>query len=539
METIPSVPCEKCGVEESHVRKLEKQIRELREKLEHSQLQNAFLTSECSRFQQELREAAFRRGSRGPPIPLPNEILRHIFLLATDIDGLAFAHWHEDTERDWELSSRTRCTIPLVCRQWNVIGIEFLFRHVVLRRESQAQALSLTLDTLDISNQNRLLAYIDGMELVMREEADWSQVFRRLAGKLITKLPKGQLRKFGIDCGGCGGMRTVLITHIIMDALKSSGRRLDILHIPCLTKSLPHDISEMANMWKPISSVDFQLHTLSTMSGYWHQCTGVFGIQHERMFPPVLGRKFGSVKTLYFTHAFFRGNNDKGFLNFFDNTPNTEVLHFPIVSELGEATVLPDILEKLPRLRHLFLIYQIWYDSTTFWSMEGSHSSLEEVGMISTAGWSSGGTTSFIVGLADHIKSSKYPKLKRITMHGRIPDGCLDPGSLIPHSHVQKWVQSIDYFAEVGIALVNQEGQPIHLWRQRHAIKWREESVSNSSGSESEGDQWYETSDEDRETPYVSSKSGSISNDSDDEPYRYVHQRDLRPFISDSEGDDE
>lgn len=86
--------------------------------------------------------------------------------------------------------------------------------------------------------------------------------------------------------------------------------------------------------------------------------------------------------------------------------------------------------------------------------------------------------------------------------------------------------------------MVNQDGISLYIWRQRHAVKWRVGSVSSSSETESEEDEWYETSDEDGAPVNFPSRGGRISDDSDDEPYEYAHQRDLRPLNSDSEGDE-
>lgn len=138
--------------------------------------------------------------------------------------------------------------IPLVCRQWNVIGSEFLFEHIVLRRTSQALALCSTLNTLDTIDQGRTLGHIRGIEIDMREEVDDGAVFGEATVLLLRKLPYGQLRKFGVDCGDCDRFKTASITFILSELLKASGGRLETLHLPCAVRpkqeALKQDIPE-------------------------------------------------------------------------------------------------------------------------------------------------------------------------------------------------------------------------------------------------------------------------------------------------------
>ncbi|KIM33611.1 hypothetical protein M408DRAFT_157688 [Serendipita vermifera MAFF 305830] len=532
--------CATCGLENGRIEWLERQIRELVEKLEHSQLQNALLTSECDRMGRELREAVFRGRfrrdgrTRVTCHSLPIEVLRHIFALATQFDDSLVSRRDGTVEREWELSSTTRRAIPLVCQKWNVVGSEFLFEHIVLRRISQPLALLWTLNALNSVDQGRILGYIRGLEISMCEEVDDATIFGEVAVLLIRKLPYGQLRRFGVDCGKCDGVRASSITSILASVIKRSGGRLETLHLPCAVRleqeELPQDMpeSEEQNLWQFIASANLQLRTLSLMGGYWNHCnSSIFNIQSETGFLTTLGQCIQSVDTLFLCCSYFSTQNEAKLLEFLNGGVNIKTVHF--ISRIPGEDVpnLQLMLEKLPRLCHLFITHHIQDIATISWPAESSHPSLEEITISYKARCSVDKISSSMNELTDRVKSSNFPNLRRITICGRFPKGCLDPDYILSSAEYHSWASTIDHFAEVGIELVNQDGIPLYLWCQRHAVKWRAGSVSSPRDTESEEDQWHEVSDEERAAMSSSSESGVISDDSDDEPYKYVHRRDL------------
>lgn len=542
MEESQNNPCVTCGTEQGDIQRLKKQIRELTEKLECSQLQNSLLTSECYRLRRELRESAFKGrsslGGRSSTIrsSLPNEILRHIFAMATESSDLAIA---DNTGRNWKLSSTTRRAIPFVCKRWNAVGSEFLLEHIVIQCVSQPLGLLWTLSRLNTIDQSRILGYIRGMEIIMREEVDEAAIFGELTVLLLRKLPSGQLRRFGIDCGQCNGSRTLSVTDMIVEVLRKSAGQLEMLHLPCIDYSEWKERSgfEDHGTWQSTSYADLQLKKLSFTPNLGNWCSAsAFGSRHEPGLLTTLARFIRSADTLDLRSFWLGGQNHAKLLMLLEGTTNIQTLHLDL-TYLSSILDLQSLLQKLPRLRHIFISCNS--RSGVVWPIEFSHPLLEEITIIYTRRYSSEEPVPFIENLEDQAKSNNYPTLKRITMHGYFSNGCLDSDCIFPASYFKRWENTIDSFREQDVELVDQEGRPIHLWRRRHAVKLEHGDKSTSSGSESEEDQWYETSDEDDGARSFSSDNGDISDDSDDKPYKYAHQRDLRPFVSDSEGEDQ
>lgn len=551
MEESKKDTCATCGIEQGHIQRLKKQIKELTDKLEGSQLQNLLLTSDCHRLRHELHEAAFKGRSslRGRSsvvsFSLPNEILRHIFALATEFGDLAVAtagnHPQNSTKRLWEISSMTRRAIPFVCKQWNAVGNEFLLEHIVLRRISQPRSLLWSLDRLNTIDQGRILGYIRGLEVIMHADVNEAAILGDLTILLLRKLPSGQLRRFGIDCGRCNGTRTSLVTDMLVEVLRRSAGRLEMLHLPCVerpkldSESNEASRSENRDPWQLISCENLRLKKLSFMDGSWSSChRSVFGSGREPGVLTALGRCISSVDTLKLGFVRPVDENNPEILKFLDSATNIQNLH---LDYMPPKLSPQSFLRNFPNLRRIFIVCISEIDVT--WPVGFSHPSLEEITIVYTRRYSNGELVPFVEHLEDQADLNHYPNLKRITMHGYFSNGCLDPHCIFPRSHFKLWEDAIDGFREQGIALVDQENRPIHLWRRRHTVEWNDGNTSASNTSKSEDDQWYETSDEDRKTVRFSSDDGSISDDSDDKPYKYVHQRDLRPSLSDSEGEDE
>jgi hypothetical protein len=137
---------------------------------------------------------------RRPSPSLPTELLRMIFQLATSFDGLGFDWLDPPKTAPWSRSSTTRRSIPLVCRHWYKIGIEFLYEHVVLFHISQIQALQQVLISKAVQPlQQDRIKFIRNIELIpFIYLSAQSETFAAAAQDVLTLVPPQQLELFAI-----------------------------------------------------------------------------------------------------------------------------------------------------------------------------------------------------------------------------------------------------------------------------------------------------------------------------------------------------
>ena len=153
------------------------------------------------------------------------------------------------------------------------------------------------------------------------------------------------------------------------------------------------------------------------------------------------------------------------------------------------------------------------------------------------------------------IKSGNLPYLQRIILYGNFPEGCLDGHQMLSPDVYKLWEDALDCFFDQGVEIVSHLGHSIHLWRRRHGIipegsdgggssSSDEEELRERGGTSALGDgdgivsDSQETNESDLDSDSSESEVGSerelISDDPEDDPYRYVHQSDI-----DSDSDDE
>ena len=100
----------------------------------------------------------------------------------------------------------------------------------------------------------------------------------------------------------------------------------------------------------------------------------------------------------------------------------------------------------------------------------------------------------------------------------------------------EAWRNVIDWCAELGVQLVNSEGDRIHLWRIRHGIRFDTKDMGYGTGDED--DSWYEGDEPPTQSIDESdSESQASGDDSQDGHYRYVYRPDIEQIHPDVDPD--
>jgi hypothetical protein len=222
------------------------------------------------------------------------------------------------------------------------------------------------------------------------------------------------------------------------------------------------------------------------------------------------------------------------------------------------AKYISPILDFLPTLECLSIFRQNSYNWSSPQRLTKNHLHLKEI-VIWAKRLPGFECIKAISPVSNLMRWQQLPSLRLITMHGPFPGGCVDNSVVVlVGGHRQAWMQLISTCRENNVRLVNSSGDSMHLWTMRHGIVWKQETVGNagsntnsendtrssiSSSSETSSSDEEHSSDEgewaevETDRPDNASEIGSsdtISNDSDDVAYRYVHQNDIDLVNSDS-----
>jgi hypothetical protein len=322
------------------------------------------------------------------------------------------------------------------------------------------------------------------------------------------------------------------MTEIVADALHKAEGSLEVLHLPCIQATEGAHVP----MCYPSFSGDFdlstanfrglsELRTISLTSGRWEVCDG----SHRKDLDPdivrFLTRNPHSIHTVYLN---WRCQPGYKYLEFFLSALHLQTIHILIGPTKLIAEDLDSFLEAVPKLRRLIITpSKMGSENRRELSRDVvSHESLEEITLVMNL--PSSYKTIFVANpIFSKIKTGHLPKLERVIVHGTYPEGCIDSGLVLSLRHKQCWKDAIMACAEQEVGLVNEQGNPIHLWGERHAISIlsEDEDTGSEVSSDEEGERWELSSSGFRGSLVAS--DDVISDDSEDSPYRYISQPDL------------
>jgi hypothetical protein len=569
---------------------LERDNRALRDRLEHSQLKLSLKESECqelSKLVAELRSQipstrfvnsvvyeldipsnfihspySFSDSSNRSPLPtLPSEILQVVFGYATEFAGLVYYPWkYYRSPNEWEISSITRRSIPLVCRQWHANGLQFLYHHIKLETYSQAQKLRHTLDSISQEERVARLSWIRGLELLLGPSpAHLIDSYWELASELILDIPVGNLKTFSIeslhesDFSKC------------VDALHRVREHVEVLQLGYSEYCI--NFTDLLRLFSPNETVMEQatvnfpkLRTLffntekrrapevstsdilSLLKNNLHQLQSV-ALSWPREISSVqrclgLLARARHITTLYISSSTFGDLLYRDFEELLTALPNLKHLTFGILflpdSRLPQE-FMPGILHSKLEIITISLEAPATYETIRVWGP-----------------------------LLAKIRQDELPHLSTIFIKGPYLSGCIDSSWTVARHLRERWSAAIKLCDEKGVRLLTLENEPIYLWNERHAIdkklafrrrkrrqrsqdeKSRDEDQAEGHEDDSESEdlitdtsddsQWYRLETDDGS--FNSDSNNEIDDDSEDEPYRYVAQADIELVDSDSDDSD-
>jgi hypothetical protein len=444
---------------------------------------------------------------------------------------LVSPHWRvDDPYPPWVISSQARRSIPLVCRQWYDVGLEYLYQHIVIFSQSQLAYLLSILDSIHREPRQKRLGWVRGLEFILPRDDESSS---RICG-LIRNIPPERLRLFGFEDAVCHSELSWRPMEIVADALHKGQGSLEVLHLPCIRAVG----SKGDSPCYPSKSGDFRLsttgfmglsklRTLSLTSGRWEAYSCSLRNDQETVIFSFLTHNPHSIDTLYLNWM-YAAELSRKHLDFLRSARHLQTIHIVIDPALREEG-LDRFLEAVPHLRRLVLTPS---DRKRPYFLRGpppdviSHGALEEIILVMDLS-SSYKTISMISPIFCKVQSGHLPGLKRVVIRGPYPDGCIDSRLVLSQKHSECWKDAIRACADREVDLVDDEGNAIHLWSARHGIRIEcGEENTESDVSSSEDGEWWELSASEVDEGSVASNS-VISNDSEDGPYRYVSQPDL------------
>ncbi|PVF98740.1 hypothetical protein CPB86DRAFT_873225 [Serendipita vermifera] len=552
--TSETPSCPSCGRWDQSF--YEKQIRRLRERLEHSQLLLSAKESECHALRKAVSELNFQvPSSRRPYQPLPNELLQEIFAYATNFSGLVRSPWNDHrSPGDWPVSLFTRQSIPLVCHQWYANGLQFLYRHIKLSTFPQIRALYHTLDSLSPEDRLQRVDWIQGLELLLGPTPGHRiRDYWHLVGNLILEIPPGNLKVLALDSihREPPSLNSWVLARVCEQVevlqLGRSGYTFDTAKL----------LDKFANLARPEGD------------------SAIFRHLREFVFP----EENGPVRVVSTPLVLIQMQNDLQNLHTLAlSWPNQDILAQQCLSLLYKAKNLTNIylrttepnilfyrhfetfLTALPTIEHLTLTISLEFtrDRPTNFAHDFVHVALKDI-TIFLEFPSSYKAIQGLDPLFTKIRSKELPNLDKIVIRGPYAHGCLDSGLIFPAQFRTKWSEAIKLCDQMTIKLVIPENDLIHLWEERHGPKKEgpvqkgalneengqldhqksedpesvldEEQESGDEGSDddltntSDDSQWYRLDEE--SDSYETNSDNNIWNDSDDEPYRYVAQPDI------------
>jgi F-box-like len=473
--------------------------------------------------------------SRIPSPTLPTEVLQEIFSLATHLkDDLVSPYWQfERPYAPWVISSQTRRNIPLVCRQWHLVGLEYLYEHIVLFTPSQLFKL---LNVFNIPHHNaelheKYIRWIRGLELIiLRHDLNEENEFTLGACDLIYKLSRGRLRVFGFEDGQYYWRNSRNTLEIMRAGIIVSQKSSEALFFPLRDRNshLVEDgasISELDNRagdagTSTEESIGFsKLETLSLIRGGWYDAARSeedlsFFASHIR-----------SIRTIYLNWT--QWTQEPAYLNLLRTAVHLETIH--VINGKGHfpEMELDRFLEAVPRLRRLIvtLIYSHHNLSRPLMDNAVVHTRLEEITLIMNSAW---GYKNIYVLLPifSKIQNGHLPGLTRVVVCGPYPNGCLDIGTHDVY-YERCWKFAIKTCEEHEVDLVDEEGNAIHLWSRWRGVRFeRAKDATDSDTASSEDGEWWEMSASEYNESVLTNED-LTSEESGNSTYRYVSQPDL------------
>jgi hypothetical protein len=458
---------------------------------------------------------------------------------------LVSPHWRvDDPYVPWVISAQARRSIPLVCRQWHVVGLEHLYQHIVIFTPLQLVSVLEVIACFarDPNMRSRRLSWVRSLEFIMLGgNINAANEFTRKACALIRILPQGRLRLFGFEDGTCHDQLSRNCMEIIVEALHKGKGCLEALHLPCIEA----EEDKNGYMYYASDSQDFilngtglkgvsKLHTISLTSGVWEQCRGAWRSKRQEETIAFLTQNHHSIHTIYLDWTY--GKESRRYLGCFRKAVHLQTIHVIIDQTPLLAQDLDEFLEAVPRLRRLVLtLPKSWSYPHALNRDTVSHESLNEIILKLDPFFPAMGTT---ISIFSKVQSGHLPGLKRIIVHGSYPEGCLDSKDLMSTDVKRHWKDAIEACGEHDVDLVDERGNAIDLWDARHGIRFASENEDTESDISSIEEGYREMTDSGFSGSSVASDD-IISDDSEDGPYRYVSQPDLDDYDDDSEHSDD
>jgi hypothetical protein len=391
--------------------------------------------------------------------------------------------------------------------------------------------------------QGRLKA-IRGVELLFEASpsTDYEESFLSDALNLIKMLPAEQLTLFGMET-------THILTfygpawEIVSTILNQHRNALETLNLPVAAQP-EYDIILSPDIGgNPIFS---SVRTLSLANECWWSRSGpdstkvISNINFPTLRELSVQRSWNSVDILSAVRPF----------------QNLQKLHIVDYTQ-GTALYIAGILELLPILQCLSIFYQMGHDWCSPKPLDQNHLHLKEIVVWSKRplGYQ---CIASIHQVSSLIQRKQLPSLQSITIHGPFPNGCADGSVIMSGGYKEAWTQLISACRKNDVGLVNSSGESIRLWTMRHGIAWKKETVRNAGSDSNSGNdtrssisssrgksssdeecgsdegEWAEVETDAPDNVSEISSSYTISDDSEDAPYRYVHQNDVDLVNSDS-----
>ncbi|KAG8855961.1 hypothetical protein FRC20_000641 [Serendipita sp. 405] len=536
--------CKECKVDRAFH---ETKSRRLRLKLEHSQLRVAQLEDEISKLREAIRIKEWKAASsvrpRYPIQNLPNELWREIFRLATYIDGPAFSIENGgDSCREWTLSSTTRRSIPLICRHWHTVGLEFLYERIVIQDPDQLRLLCDTLDSLESHRLYHTLRWIQGVELAIGPIlGDTTLFLYRIHEFFLTRLPQDQITLLGIELLNLEAYRGHSLESTFYKSVEPMVSNIlrrhsciQTLHFPAMMPRVSLEVVVGGREHGGTIQLP-HLQNLSLLDGRWV----------ERAHTSLLLPSFRHLRPLFSTLRSVSlewTRSERMAAEWLDLLEGAPFLERVSIGANGLRTFMKyhflSFLHAVPGLKQLTTSAG---DTEAVMALNPPseeslvHACLEVV-MIQMQYANSAMKIGLFTPLFSKLRMGHFPSLSRIVVQSRLfRGGCLDEGLILPKPFADQWSQAIELCDELGVELINQEGNPLYLWHNRHDIKLEFQKPIRISGPEGDEGDNGNTMQVDEEEGELSSDESiesedtglRISDDSEDEAYHYTFQPDL------------
>jgi hypothetical protein len=390
---------------------------------------------------------------------LPNEIWLEIFKYATEYKGSALSH-PPGSQEDiaWDESLLTRRSIPLVCRQWASVGRQFLYTRLIFYRTRQLDRIMRTfkekVDYLEWCRDVELLQ-IQG-EFGVDNEVD----FYGSALFLLQSLPR---------------LRSLVINPLyetkcpsILRIVEAVQPKLQTLHLSSTVHGVWEFIFQVRTGTEgahvnPYNNNWNNLQILSTLDQHWWNPKS----SKDRFFGEITGLRLPAHRILCMDWPDLQNGSIFSFLR--QHPFLTEVYLGGVSNEF--STFMPHFdgfVSALPKLRVLSIGMPAYMETTT---TEGTqiHGSLETI-IIRDISWFGRTDIRGLQPIFQKLQLGQLPSCKVIEMQGDFVDGCIDANIFIGPMTLFSWRDAIRVCKERHVSLVNETGQELFLWTDRHRV---------------------------------------------------------------------